>query len=87
MPVEISVLVEVLCILCDEDKLKVTLKESLKGGAIAGVSTIIGGMLGGPIGLAVGKDMFFKPKRTVKQETFTSYLLLLFFSSRSLSLF
>lgn len=35
------------------------MKETLKGGAIAGAGAVIGGMCGGPMGLAVGRFIHF----------------------------
>ncbi|XP_035214751.1 protein C19orf12 homolog [Stegodyphus dumicola] len=54
MPVNSREIIELLCTLSEEEKLRVTLKESLKGGLIAGGSAILGGCLLGPIGLAFG---------------------------------
>lgn len=48
---KIKTLVEFLC---NDQNLKVTATESLKGGLIAGGLTTLGGLLGGPMGLAVG---------------------------------
>jgi len=55
MPSNTEDLVIQLCTsLASEENLQVTVKESLKGGAIAGVCTVAGGVVGGPAGLAVG---------------------------------
>ncbi|KAJ8041969.1 Protein C19orf12-like [Holothuria leucospilota] len=54
MPVTPEELVRVLAMLAEEEKLRVTVKETLKGGAMAGTGAVIGGMLGGPVGIAVG---------------------------------
>ena len=58
MPVTPEELVRVLAMLAEEEKLRVTVKETLKGGAMAGTGAVIGGMLGGPFGIAVGKDRY-----------------------------
>ncbi|XP_072013868.1 uncharacterized protein [Amphiura filiformis] len=54
MPVTAEELVRLLAILAEEENLRVTVKETLKGGAMAGAGAVIGGMCGGPVGLAVG---------------------------------
>ncbi|XP_011670547.2 protein C19orf12 homolog isoform X2 [Strongylocentrotus purpuratus] len=54
MPISAEELVRLLAILAEEENMKVTVKETLKGGAIAGAGAVIGGMCGGPMGLAVG---------------------------------
>jgi len=47
-----------LCIKLSEDEnLQVTIKESFKGGMIAGASTVVGGFLGGPLGIAAGSTV------------------------------
>ena len=43
-----------MAILADEDQLKVTMKNSAYGGVVAGVTTTVGGLLGGPPGLLLG---------------------------------
>ena len=53
MPQE-DVIIELCSTLATEENLQVTVKESLIGGAIAGVCTMVGGVVGGPTGLAVG---------------------------------
>lgn len=45
----------VLAILADNEQIKVNVKEYLKGGVIAGSCTVVGGALGGPVGMAIGK--------------------------------
>lgn len=57
MPINTQELLSLITQLCDEQNLQVTVKESLKGGVIAGSTTVVGGMLAGPIGLAVGKSV------------------------------
>lgn len=55
MPVTAEELVRVLAMLAEEEKLRVAVKESLKGGAMAGTGAVIGGFMGGPVGIAIGK--------------------------------
>jgi len=50
-------IIELCSLLASEENLQVTVKESLKGGAIAGICTVAGGVVGGPAGLAVGGAM------------------------------
>lgn len=52
---QIDDVIQILSILADEANLRVTVKESLKGGLITGLTTVLGGLIGGRIGLAVGK--------------------------------
>lgn len=49
-----SELMNALAILADNEELKVTLKQSGKGGLICGAMCMIGGILAGPPGLLVG---------------------------------
>jgi len=43
-----------VCKLSEENGLRVTVKESIKGGVIAGCGALAGGLVGGPVGIAVG---------------------------------
>ena len=54
MPVNTSEILSLVSKICEEEKLRVAFTESLKGGFIAGGTTIIGGLLAGPLGLAAG---------------------------------
>ena len=45
---------ELLSLLADEEKLKVTVTGALRGGLITGASATVGGLLAGPIGMAAG---------------------------------
>jgi len=49
-----DLVIELCTSLASEENLQVTAKESMKGGAIAGICTMAGGVVGGPAGLAVG---------------------------------
>ncbi|XP_067009017.1 protein Nazo [Anabrus simplex] len=49
-----SDILEVLVILSEDQHLRVTVTEALKGGLIAFSSALLGGLLGGPRGLAIG---------------------------------
>ena len=40
-----------------EDDLKLCVYESMKGAGIAGASAFVGGMILGPVGLAIGKNL------------------------------
>lgn len=54
MPVDIQEFLEGIAVLADNQNMRVTMKESGKGGLICGVCCFIGGIIGGPVGLAVG---------------------------------
>ncbi|XP_076333567.1 protein C19orf12 homolog [Tachypleus tridentatus] len=54
MPVDTDELMNILMILASEENLKVTVNESVKGGLLTGTSAALGGLLMGPVGLAVG---------------------------------
>merc|ERR1712037_661195 len=47
-------LLQLVAKLCDERDVQATVTGSLKGGAIAGAATMLGGLTLGPLGLAVG---------------------------------
>ena len=49
-----SDVVEVLSRLADEENIQAAVKETMKGGLIAGLTCAAGGLLLGPAGLAVG---------------------------------
>ena len=55
MPINSVEILSLVTQVCEEEKLQVSIKESLKGGLLAGTTTTIGGLLGGPIGLAIGE--------------------------------
>ncbi|XP_017275090.1 protein C19orf12 homolog [Kryptolebias marmoratus] len=46
--------VRLCCEISAQDQIKVAVKNSIKGGMVAGGSAIVGGMLCGPAGIAVG---------------------------------
>lgn len=48
-------LIEVCATLSEIENLKVTLNEASKGAMVVGLCTFVGALLGGPVGLAVGK--------------------------------
>ena len=50
----INDVISLLSVLADEAELKTTVTESLKGGLAVGLLTTIGGLLGGPRGIAIG---------------------------------
>ena len=54
MPLSSYDLQRVVASLADEEQLKVTVKSSVYGGLVAGVSTTLGGLIAGPAGLLVG---------------------------------
>jgi len=54
MTIDTSAVLQLVAKLAEEDGLKTTVKESLKGGMICGTGATIGGMIGGPLGMAVG---------------------------------
>ena len=58
MPINVDEVIQLLCQLSDEADMKVTLKETAKGGLIAGGCTVVGGLAGGPFGMAVGKTLY-----------------------------
>ena len=47
-------LVDVLAKLAKDNNLQVSVKQSVKGGVIAGTCATVGGLLAGPVGIGVG---------------------------------
>ncbi|GFG29432.1 hypothetical protein Cfor_02633 [Coptotermes formosanus] len=54
MPINSSELLSVVAQLTEDRHVRATVRESLKGGCIAATTTVVGGLLLGPAGLAVG---------------------------------
>jgi hypothetical protein len=54
MVIRYNDIVSVITTLADENNIQVSVKETLKGGFIAGTSCTLGGLLLGPPGLAIG---------------------------------
>lgn len=55
MPINTVEVLSLVTQVCEEERLQVPIKESLKGGAIAFATTTVGGLIAGPVGLAVGE--------------------------------
>ncbi|XP_049765721.1 protein C19orf12 homolog [Schistocerca cancellata] len=54
MPLNTGEIMNALAIVSEHEHMNVAVKESAKGGIITGVSTVCGGLLLGPLGLALG---------------------------------
>lgn len=54
MVIKYEDILKVITTLGDDENLRITVKQSAKGGLIAGISCAVGGLLAGPPGLAVG---------------------------------
>ncbi len=54
MPISTVEIMEACRIIADQNQLSVCVKESVKGGLIAGVGALSLGLLFGPFGIAVG---------------------------------
>lgn len=54
MPVDLREFLEGVAILADNHNVRVTVKQSGKGAIVCGVCSFIGGLIAGPLGLAVG---------------------------------
>uniref|UniRef100_A0A182N1A6 Uncharacterized protein n=1 Tax=Anopheles dirus TaxID=7168 RepID=A0A182N1A6_9DIPT len=54
MPINTRELLDAVAVLTDKESMRVALKSSAKGAAVAGSSTFVGGLLAGPVGLFVG---------------------------------
>lgn len=54
MPINSRELISVVAQLTEDRHVRVTIRESLKGGCIAATTTVIGGIILGPAGLAIG---------------------------------
>uniref|UniRef100_A0A2M4ASM0 Putative conserved plasma membrane protein n=1 Tax=Anopheles triannulatus TaxID=58253 RepID=A0A2M4ASM0_9DIPT len=54
MPINTRQLLDAVGTLTDRESMRVTMKSSAKGAAIAGSGSFLGGMMGGPVGLFVG---------------------------------
>ena len=55
MPVAVEDIMRLLCSISEERKMKAAVKHSGKGALVTGAVAFVGGLVGGPPGLAVGK--------------------------------
>lgn len=56
--ISVSDVMDILVILANEENLRVAVRESFKAGLLTGAATIVGGLLAGPRGLAIGQYTF-----------------------------
>jgi outer membrane lipoprotein SlyB len=63
MPVDTLVLLDTLSTIARNRNVMVTAQQSMKAGAIAGTSVVLGTMLGGPIGLVLGNYLMMQSRR------------------------
>ncbi|XP_063233776.1 protein C19orf12 homolog [Bacillus rossius redtenbacheri] len=54
MPLNTRELLNAASVLAESRNMRVTVKESFKGGCVAGASTMVGGLLLGPAGMLIG---------------------------------
>ena len=54
MVIQYKDILNIITTIGDDENLRITVKQSAKGGLIAGISCAVGGLIGGPRGLAVG---------------------------------
>ncbi|XP_039769483.1 protein C19orf12 homolog isoform X2 [Ornithorhynchus anatinus] len=57
MPVMVEDIMNLLCCISEERKMKAAVKHSGKGAVMAGAAAFLGGLVGGPPGIAVGLEM------------------------------
>lgn len=55
MPIRVEDIIKLLCTLSENKKMKAAVKHSGKGALVTGAAAFMGGLMGGPAGLAVGK--------------------------------
>lgn len=54
MPVDVEEFLQGMAVLADNKNIRFTVKQSGKGAAVCGAMCFIGGLIAGPVGLAVG---------------------------------
>lgn len=55
MPILVEDVMQLLCSISEERKMKAAFKHSGRGALVTGAVAFVGGLVGGPPGLAVGK--------------------------------
>lgn len=55
MPVRTEEVIKLLCSISEEKKMKAAVKHSGRGALVTGTVAFVGGLVGGPPGIAVGK--------------------------------
>nr|XP_020633006.1 protein C19orf12 homolog [Pogona vitticeps] len=54
MPINLNDVMQLLCHISEERKMKAAIKHSGRGALVAGATAFVGGLVGGPPGIAVG---------------------------------
>lgn len=55
MPIRVDDVMQLLCRVSQEKGMKAAVKHSGRGALVAGATAFLGGLMGGPPGIAVGK--------------------------------
>nr|XP_006008747.1 PREDICTED: protein C19orf12 homolog [Latimeria chalumnae] len=62
MPLRVDDVMRLLCHLSEERSIRAAVKHSARGAMVAGATAFVGGLMGGPPGLAVGKHLILLPQ-------------------------
>lgn len=87
MPIMVDDIMKLLCSICQEKKMKAAVKHSGRGAVVVGAMAFVGGLVGGPPGLAVALKSWTQvillrswgQKACVTIPSFTSKTVLLHF--------
>ena len=58
MPIQVDDIMKLLCSISHERKMKAAVKHSGRGAFVAGTVAFVGGLVGGPPGIAFGECVF-----------------------------
>lgn len=65
MPIEVDDIMKLLCSISHERKMKAAVKHSGRGALVVGTVAFVGGLVGGPPGIALGECVFTGTTRPV----------------------
>lgn len=63
MPIHVDQMMQLLCRVSREKGMKAAVKSSFRGGIVVITTALAGGLVGGPLGIALGKRVCFRHKK------------------------